>query len=77
MLNEECAAIHWQPHHGMPPGFPPAGERYADELFELWGSAEQIEAHMESDGYSDEEIFVQLRRLGLLRVYVREACSPA
>jgi hypothetical protein len=77
MLNEECAAIHWQPHHGNPPGFPPAGERYADELFELWGSAEQIEAHMESEGYSDDEIFVQLRRLGLRRVYVREACSPA
>lgn len=76
MTNEECAAIHWQPHHGNPPGFSPAGERYADELFELWGSAEQIEAHMESEGYSDEEIFVQLRRLGLRRVYVREACSP-
>ncbi len=51
-------------------------ERYADELFELWGGAEQIEAHMESAGYSDEEIFAQLRRLGLRRVYLREACSP-
>ena len=51
---------------------------YADELFEIHGgSAEQIEAHMESEGYSDEEIFVQLRRLGLRRVYVRETCSPA
>ena len=52
-------------------------ERYADELFELHGSAEQIDAHMESDGYSDEEIFVQLRRLGLRRVYLRETCSPS
>jgi hypothetical protein len=52
-------------------------ERYADEVFELHGSAEQIEAHMESEGYSDEEIFVQLRRLGLRRVCVRETCSPA
>jgi len=76
MTNEQCAAIHWQPHHGNPPDFPPAGERYADELFELWGSAEQVEAHMESEGYSDDEIFVQLRRLGLRRVYVRETCSP-
>ncbi len=51
-------------------------ELYADELFELHGSAEQIEAHMESEGYSDDEIFVQLRRLGLRRVYVRETASP-
>lgn len=52
-------------------------EQYADDLFALHGSAEQVEAHMESEGYSDDEIFVQLRRLGLRRVYVREACSPA
>jgi hypothetical protein len=51
-------------------------ERYADELFDLHGSAEQVEAHMESEGYSDEEVFVQLRRLGLRRVYVRETASP-
>lgn len=76
MLNEECAAIHWQAHHGLPPGFPPAGEHYADDLFELHGSADQIEAHMESEGYSDDEILVQLRRLGLRRVYVRETASP-
>ena len=76
MMNEQCEAIHWQPHHGNPPGFQPAGERYADELFEMHGSAEQIEAHMESEGYSDDEIFVQLRRLGLLRVYERVASSP-
>jgi hypothetical protein len=50
--------------------------RQKDDLFELWGSAEQIEAHMESEGYSDEEILVQLRRLGLRRVYVRETVSP-
>lgn len=77
MTNEECAAVHWQPHHGNPPGFPPAGESYADELFELHGSADQIEAHMESEGYSDDEILVQLRRLGLRRVYIRETCRSA
>ena len=63
--------------HAVCIGPPPAGESYAEELFELHGSAEQIEAHMESEGYSDDEIFVQLRRLGLRRVYVRETCSPA
>ena len=68
--------IHWQPHHGLPPGFPSAGERYADELFELWGCADQIEAHMESEGYSETEISVQLRRLGFYRIYQRVSTSP-
>lgn len=76
MLNEECAAIHWQPYYGLPPGFPPTCEKYADELFELWGNAEQIEAHMESEGYSEAEISVQLRRLGFYRVYERITSSP-
>lgn len=43
----------------------------ADELFHLWkhlgtaGCAEQIEAHMESAGYSQSEIDAELERLSL------------
>ena len=51
-------------------------DAYADELFEIHnGCVEQIEAHLESAGFSDEDIFVQLRRLELSRVYVREYFS--
>ena len=51
--------------------------RYADELFELWGDAEQVEAHMESEGYSVDEIDEQMHRLRLHRVYERVTSSPA
>lgn len=27
MLNEECVAIHWQEHHGLPPGYPDKSKR--------------------------------------------------
>ena len=40
-------------------------QAYADEMQAIWGDdVEQIEAHMEGEGFSDHEINTQLRRLG-------------
>ena len=35
-------------------------------------SADQVEAHMESEGFSEDDISEQLQRLGFNRVYVME-----
>ena len=48
-------------------------EAYADSVYELWRSPEQVEAHMESEGFSEDDITEQLQRLGFNRIYVREA----
>jgi hypothetical protein len=49
-----------------------AAEKFSDEVFDLWGCPEQVEAHMESEGFSETEIDEQLQRLGFNRVYCRE-----
>jgi hypothetical protein len=50
---------------------------YADDVNDLHGSAEQLEAHMESEGFSAAEIDEQMQRLGYNRVYERVTCGPA
>jgi hypothetical protein len=47
-------------------------EQYADDVFAVHGDAEQVEAHMESEGFSEDDISEQLQRLGFRRVYVME-----
>lgn len=56
----------------------------ANELNEIWGHLpdaqreDQIDAHMESDGFTQEEIDCQLERLGILTLYYTlEACPPS
>ena len=49
-----------------------AAEQFSDEVFDLWGCPEQVEAHMESEGFSETDIDEQLERLGFNRVYCRE-----
>lgn len=57
----------------------------ANELYAIWASlgddecAEQIEAHMESDGFNLDEIDVELERLGLWhgRMYEIVIVHPA
>ena len=51
-------------------------DQFADEVFEIHGSSEQVERHMESAGFSDEEISEQLQRLGFRRVYELVSSSP-
>lgn len=46
-----------------------SAEDYADDIFDLWQCPEQIEAHMESEGFTGREIDEQLRRLGFNRAY--------
>lgn len=52
-------------------GSPQTAKELADELNSIWHRfgddecAEQIEAHMESDGFTLDEIDIELDRLGL------------
>lgn len=51
-------------------------ESYADEVNDIHGSADQVEAHMESEGFCRAEIDEQMQRLGYRRVYERITASP-
>lgn len=50
MLNEECAAIHWQPHHGLPPGF----ERLAERRYVVDGQSYSYEKMLEANEHDDD-----------------------
>ena len=66
-------------------GFGQTAKQSAQELSALWKHlgddecAEQIEVHMESDGFSDDEIDAELDDLGLYdgRIYELVILPPA
>ena len=90
MMNEECAAIHWQPYHGLPPGFenrPVKSEcvLHAEDLVATWQdhgikfSAGDLIERLEDDGFeNDDDIRDAMDAVGLRysRVYQHVVISP-
>ena len=52
-------------------------DQYADDVFAIHGRLSQVELHMESEGFSDDEISEQLQRLGGRQVYELLYSGPA